>query len=377
MTSDNSKPSFSTETREDVHEYVRIDSLETLLDGKLNETVSRAIHDNSPKYFENLANRLQNEYGLEINNAEDLSKHFNKIGKPSKLRRLINRVVLNKIDEFREKNNLVDTRKFNKYLKEIEDSKKLGIVLTDDQKELKGLLAFVQKNEGLYQIFESDLRKIDANYLNFEDKIKTTIKVEVVNNNEHNKMKLLSDFKTMLGNSKKYIKSIKINDTDKKEINNILNSDEFRSKADFLKKANEYLETGAKNKNETKKYVAAIAEQKTLSGMLYMLEKDKIEEVPRSFLESRNIDTSKYEISEQEKEVNVLETGSKKNLKLFIKHIRTVIKEQKMREQQKLKQQQKQHRQKRQQKIMNISRDRKSLKNTKHKEVVVHGGHQR
>ncbi|WOE70487.1 hypothetical protein RZR97_02690 [Hydrogenimonas thermophila] len=77
---------YKKEHQGESYEMVRIDSLKNLLDGKLNETVSYAIYNNSPKYFESLARKLQNEYGLEINNAEDLSKHFDKIGKPNEIR---------------------------------------------------------------------------------------------------------------------------------------------------------------------------------------------------------------------------------------------------------------------------------------------------
>ena len=51
--------------------------------------------------------------------------------------------------------------------------------------------------------------------------------------------------------------------------------------------------------------------------MSYMIGKGKIEDIPKNFLEARNIDTSNFEIVQKDKEVETVEIGSKNNLEQF------------------------------------------------------------
>ena len=84
--------SVKFESKEVTQELVKIDSLKNI---KINETVSNAIF-NSPKYFENIAKRLQNDHGIEIKTAKDLSDNFDKIGKPAELRTLLSKTIKKK-----------------------------------------------------------------------------------------------------------------------------------------------------------------------------------------------------------------------------------------------------------------------------------------
>lgn len=313
------KKGLVIENRIELRQMVEIDSLKSLLSEEVHETIGKAIFNNSPNHFETLASRLSSEHGVDINSPDELAKHIDKLSKPSELRSLINSEVAKKIEEFRKENNLLDDEKFEKYKKEIENSKKLN----QKQKVLKGLLTFEQKNSGLYPIFESDLRKIDANYLIFADKTPAHVNVDVVKNSENNRINLLKTFDELIKNAKENTKSLGLDFTDKKEIDNIFYSKENRKKSQFVKSANRYLEKSAIDNESAKKYIAALSEQKTLIGMKYAIEQGKIEEITKSFLESRGVDTSQFEINKVQKVVDAIKMGSQANLELFKKHLQT------------------------------------------------------
>ena len=302
--------SVKFESKEVTQELVKIDSLKNI---KINETVSNAIF-NSPKYFENIAKRLQNDHGIEIKTANDLSDNFDKIGKPAELRTLLSKTIQYKINEFRELNNLKNEESFNKYLEKIDIDKKSKNPLDTNQKELNGLNSFLAKNSGNFPIYTSDLQKIGANTIDFTDKENINIKVEVVPVTTENKSQILSTFDSMIFNSEKKIENTKINEQDKAIIDS-LNEQEKR-KSGFKDEANKYIKT-AINPKETINYVSAIIDNKTLNGMSYMIGQGKIEDIPKNFLEARNIDTSNFEIVQKDKEVETVEIGSKNNLEQF------------------------------------------------------------
>lgn len=302
--------SVKFEAKEVTQELVKIDSLKNI---KINETVSNAIF-NSPKYFENIAKRLQNDHGIEIKTANDLSDNFDKIGKPAELRTLLSKTIQYKINEFRELNNLKNEESFNKYLEKIDIDKKSKNPLDTNQKELNGLNSFLAKNSGNFPIYTSDLQKIGANTIDFIDKENINIKVEVVPVTTENKSQILSTFDSMIFNSEKKIENTKINEQDKAIIDS-LNEQEKR-KSGFKDEANKYIKT-AINPKETINYVSAIIDNKTLNGMSYMIGKGKIEDIPKNFLEARNIDTSNFEIVQKDKEVETVAIGSKSNLEQF------------------------------------------------------------
>lgn len=94
-----------------------------------------------------------------------------------------------------------------------------------------------------------------------------------------------------------------------------LNKQEKRTQG-FKDEANKYIKT-AINPKETINYVSTIIDNKTLNGMSYMIGQGKIEDIPKNFLEARNIDTSNFEIVQKDKEVETVEIGSKNNLEQF------------------------------------------------------------
>ncbi|MCT7611717.1 hypothetical protein N5U20_00695 [Aliarcobacter butzleri] len=298
------------EPKEITQELVKIDSLKNI---KINETVSNAIF-NSPKFFENIANRLQNEHGIEIKTAKDLSDNFDKIGKSSDLRNLITKTIQHKINNFRQENNIQNERDFNKYIEKINLDKQSKIPLDSKQKELNSLNSFLTKNEGKYPIFISDLQKIGANTINFTDKEKVNIKVEVVPVTTENKSQVLSTFDSMIFDSERKIENIKINEIDKNNIDDI--NEKEKIKSNFKEATNEYIKTSI-NPKETINYVSSIIDNKTLNGMSYMISKGKIEDIPKNFLEARNIDTSNFEIIQKDKEVETVAIGSKNNFEQF------------------------------------------------------------
>ena len=311
----NLKAKFATENKEFSQSIVKVSSLNSLLNDKnqINETVSNAIF-NSPKYFENIASRLHNEHGIEIKTAKDLSDNFNKIGQSSELRNLITKIIQHKINEFREVNNLQNNTDFNKYTEKMNIDNQSKIPLDINQKELNSLNNFLVKNEGNFPIFESDLKKIGANTISFNDKESITIKVEVVAINIENKPLVLNALGTMAVNSENKIENTKINELDKTKIDNL--NEEEKSKSKFKEATNEYIKT-AVNTKETINYVSAIIENRTLKGMSYMIEKDFIKDVPKNFLEARNIDTTDFEIKLKDKEVETVSMSSKENLEQF------------------------------------------------------------
>ena len=264
---------------------IRTSSLENI---KINETISNAIF-NSPKYFNNIANRLYTEHGIDIKTPQDLSDNFDKIGKQSDLRSLITKTVQHHLSAFEQNE--------------------------ENQKEIKNLNGFLAKNHGLYPIFESDIKKIGANTIDFIDKSTITIKVEVVPNNESNKEELLNVFGKIINESGNKINSVQINDIDRLAIDDL--NETIKKKIDFRELANEYIKNDATNPKETIEYVSAILENRTLNGMSYMIEQNKIEDVPKNFLEARNIDTNSFVIEEKDKEVDTITMGSKANLEQF------------------------------------------------------------
>lgn len=298
------------EPKEITQELVKIDSLKYI---KVDETVSNAIF-NSPKYFENIAKRLQSEHNIEIKTAKDLYNNFDKIGKPAELRTLLSKTIQYKISEFRELNNINNEESFNKYLEKIDIDKKSKNPLDTNQKELNGLNSFLTKNNGNFPIYTSDLQKIGANTIDFTDKDKINIKVEVVPVTTENKSQVLSTFGSMIFNSEKKIENTKINKQDKAIIDD-LNKQEERTLG-FRNEANNYIKT-AINPKETINYISAIIDNKTLNSMSYMISKGKIEDIPKNFLEARNIDTSNFEITQKDKEVETVAIGSKNNLEQF------------------------------------------------------------
>lgn len=312
---------LQTEEKEVKTDMVKISSLKNILDdkGQINETVSNAIY-NSPNYFKNIANRMLNEHGIELHTAKDLSDNFDKVGKPSELRELIKKTIHSKIDSFRETNDLKSDDKFDKYVEQIKINKDSKVTLTTDQKELNSLNGFLTKNSGMYPIFESDMKKIGANSVDFKDKTETTIKIDVVPNNDDNKYELTNAFDNMIKDSQSKVNSIKINDIDAQAINEL--KDSIWKKSEFRTAANEYVKN-AINQDQSKKYVSAIIENKTLSGMSYMVNKNNIEDIPKSFLEARSVDTSVFQIEQKDKLVDTVTIGSKDNLEQFKEFIKS------------------------------------------------------
>ncbi|MEV9530250.1 relaxase/mobilization nuclease domain-containing protein [Aliarcobacter butzleri] len=302
--------SIKFEPKEITQDLVKIDSLKNI---KIDETISNAIF-NSPKYFENIAKRLKNDHGIEIKTAKDLSDNFQKIGKPAELRTLLSKTIQYKIGEFKELNNLNNEESFNKYLEKIDIDKKSKNPLDTNQKELNGLNSFLAKNSGNFPIYTSDLQKIGANTIDFTDKEKVNIKVEVVPVTTENKSQILITFDSMIFHSKKKIENTKINEQDRAIIDS-LNKQEKRTQG-FKDEANKYIKT-AINPKETINYVSSIIDNKTLNGMSYMISKGKIEDIPKNFLEARNIDTSNFEIIQKDKEVETVAIGSKNNFEQF------------------------------------------------------------
>ncbi|MFX4277215.1 relaxase/mobilization nuclease domain-containing protein [Aliarcobacter butzleri] len=302
--------SVKFESKEITQELVKIDSLKNI---KINETVSNAIF-NSPKYFENIAKRLKDDHGIKIKTAKDLSDNFQKIGKPAELRTILSKTIQYKIDEFRELNNLNNQESFNKYLEKIDIDKKLKNPLDTNQKELNGLNNFLAKNSANFPIYTSDLQKIGANTIDFIDKEKVNIKVEVIPVTLENKSQVLSTFDSMIFNSEKKIENIKINDIDKNNINSI--NEKEKIKSNFKEVTNEYIKTSI-NPKETINYVSTIIDNRTLNSMSYMIEKNKIDDIPKNFLEARNIDTTDFEIKLKDKEVETVSMGSKANFEQY------------------------------------------------------------
>ncbi|WP_324171102.1 relaxase/mobilization nuclease domain-containing protein [Sulfurimonas sp.] len=311
------KRSLELEKREVEVEILNIDSYHKYLNDNQNtiyyETVSTAIF-NSGKFLETISSRLKNELGIEIKTKEQLSQNMNKIGKHSELRKLIDNEIHKNINDFRKVHKLEDNNTFKKYLDKIETKKASKTKLSNEEKELNNLTGFLQKNAGLYPIFESDMRKINLNTLEFKDKMETSIKVDVVPVNDNTRGGINNIFDTMMQNSHDKKVQVKINEIDLKAINKLEN--QYKTKAEFKDKAKEYIKAAA-NKSESKKYLAAVLDTKTLSGMQYMINEDKIKEVPKSFLESRNIDTANLPVEKIDKKVFTIAMSSKENLELF------------------------------------------------------------
>lgn len=311
------KQSLELEKRDVEVEILNIDSYHKYLNNNQNtiknETVSTAIF-NSGKFFETIQSRLNNELGIEIKTKEQLSQNMNNIGKSSELRKLIDSEIHKIIYNFREVHKLKDNDKFQKYLDKIETKKTSKIKLTNEEKELNNLTGFLQKNAGLYPIFESDMRKIDLNTLEFKDKTETLIKVDVVPVNDDTRGNINNIFDTMIMNAHERKDQVKINEVDLQAINNL--QSQYKKKVEFKDKAQEYIKAAA-NKSESKKYLAAVLDTKTLSGMQYMINENKITEVPKSFLESRNIDTTDLPIEKIDKKVFTIAMSSRENLELF------------------------------------------------------------
>jgi len=311
------KQSLELQKRDVEVEILNIDSYHKYLNDNqntiYNETVSTAIF-NSGKFFETISSRLKNELGIEIKTKEQLSQNMNNIGKHSELRKLIDIEIHKNINDFRKVHKLKDNNTFQKYLDKIETKKASKTKLSNEEKELNNLTGFLQKNAGLYPIFESDMRKIDLNTLEFKDKMETFIKVDVVPVNDNTREDINNIFDTMMQHSHDKKVQVKINEIDLKAINDLEN--QYKKKAEFKDKANEYIKAAA-NKSESKKYLAAVLDTKTLSGMQYMINEDKIKEVPKSFLESRNIDTSNLPVEKIDKKVFTVAMSSRENLELF------------------------------------------------------------
>ncbi|MGD9554164.1 MAG: toprim domain-containing protein [Arcobacteraceae bacterium] len=314
----NLKLDFEFEKKDISIEMITIDSIKKYLENDTNkntskESISNAIFNNK-KLFNVITNRLENELGLEIKSANDLALNMHNIGKHSELRTLISKEIHNKINEFRSENNLNKNKIFFNYLNKINEKKESKKPITDKEKELSNLISFLKKNEDLYPIFESDLQKIDLNTLNFTDKTEVFIKVDVIPINDKTSQYIEHAFENMISNSNEKLKKIKINDTDLKAIQDL--EKEYKIKSEFKDAANKYIKN-AINKSETKKYLSATLDLKTLHSMQYMIQKDKIKEIPTNFLESRLIDTSNLPIKKVDKSVYSIIMGSKENLELF------------------------------------------------------------
>ncbi|MDX9743564.1 MAG: hypothetical protein RBT59_07075, partial [Arcobacteraceae bacterium] len=285
--------------------------------------------------------------------------NFDKVGTPSELRQNITKEVQNKINEFRVTNNLNDNIDFFQYKEQLnfqkEQSREIGgivksiksntpleqtvvekydlsgdrgsdleklaqakseFTLDTQQKELNSLNGLLEKNEKLQPLFNSDLKKIDAGGINFKDETLVNIKVDVISNTSENNKLLNNSFNQMIGNAQNELKSFEINTQDKEALTKIF--EESKKNSVFKDDAKEYLKN-AVDITQSKTFIGLLAETKTLQSMQYLLnaEEKGIDNVPKAFLEARNIDTSIFTIEKIDKHVPAIQMGSEDNLKAF------------------------------------------------------------
>jgi len=147
-------------------------------------------------------------------------------------------------------------------------------------------------------------------------KIEPFIKIDAVPINDNTRENVNNIFDTLIQNAHEKKVQVKINDIDLKAISGL--EKQYKKKTEFKDKVNQYIKT-ATNKSESKEYLEAILDMKSLSGMKYMISKGKITEVPKSFLNSRNIDTTNLPIEKVDKKVFTIDinTNTNNNLDSF------------------------------------------------------------
>lgn len=189
----------------------------------------------------------------------------------------------------------------------------------------------------LKQSLELEKRDVEVEILNIDSyhkylnnyqntvKVEPSITIDALPINDDTRENINNIFNTLIQNAHEKKVQVKINDIDLKAINGL--EKQYKKKTEFKEKVNQYIKTAA-NKSESKEYLEAILDMKSLSGMKYMISKGKITEVSKSFLDSRNIDTTNLPIEKIDKKVFTIDINTNNNLDSFSQEDYQAIKSQ-------------------------------------------------